>query len=333
MIQLQDDQLIVQYPEVHWDAILRMDFQRTLRIPDDGHDYPLTPGLGRFPVQHVDDYDDLLPDTWRQQGGVFLPMYQSEALWINFSGSYPFAVKIAAGKVNAVTGETWRDDLADIHVHNQDYLVVPDQPWLDGFCIEAGFIRQFVATPLDGGGTVEEQVTGKAEYGGLQIVAYPLRRDLYLKMVKERERFKRDVAYVLPDMIHEDRALSMGLGTGGRMRQGLYRDRHGYDAWDQSVKSRCFVHIANSLQYQAITGRVPPGEPPTAKVYTDMGLPWFEYYDDARQSIKGSKLLSDIDTVPDQEVNKNSEAPLVKPGHVVDIKKKRTFGGTVIKEG
>jgi hypothetical protein len=28
-------------------------FQRTLRIPDDGHGYPLPPGLGRFPIFKV----------------------------------------------------------------------------------------------------------------------------------------------------------------------------------------------------------------------------------------------------------------------------------------
>jgi hypothetical protein len=326
MIELKNNQLIVQYPEVHPDAVFSMDFQRTLRIPDDGHDYPLTPGLGRFPVKHVDDYDDQLPDAWQQHGGVFLPMYQSEALWINFSGSYPFAVKVAAGKVNAVTGETWSDDLANIDVHNQDYLVVPDQPWLDGFCIEKGFVRQFVATPLGAGSTVEEQVTGKAEYGGLQIVAYPLRRQLYLDMLEERERFKRSIAYLLPDMIHEGTPPPMGLGTGGRMRQGLYRDRYGFDAWDQSVKSRCFVHITNSQQYKSITGQMPPDEPPTASVYTEMGLPWFDYYDDANKSVQGSKMLSDVNTVPDEHVKKTSRGPLVQPGHYVGIRKKRRLG-------
>lgn len=37
---------MVQFPEVHRDAALTIDFQRTLRIPDDGQDYPLPPGLG-----------------------------------------------------------------------------------------------------------------------------------------------------------------------------------------------------------------------------------------------------------------------------------------------
>ena len=49
------------------------------------------------------------------------------------------------------------------------YLVAPRQPWLDGFAIEKGVIRQFVAMPFGDGYTVEEQMTGEAEWGGLQM--------------------------------------------------------------------------------------------------------------------------------------------------------------------
>ena len=41
-----------------------------------------------------------------------MPMDQSEALWIRFSARYPFAVKIAAGKINAVSGEAWTAELS-----------------------------------------------------------------------------------------------------------------------------------------------------------------------------------------------------------------------------
>ena len=78
---------------------LEVGFQRTLRIPDDGKNYPLPPGLGHFPIRRVEDYQDKVPSSWLSRGGVFIPMYQSEALWINFSGDYPCAVKIAAGKI------------------------------------------------------------------------------------------------------------------------------------------------------------------------------------------------------------------------------------------
>ncbi len=150
MIELTQDRLEFRFPEVHAEARCRIDFQRTLRIPDDHRDYPLPPGLGRFPLQHVDDFKARVPADWLRHGGVFLPMYQAEALWINFEGVYPCAVKIAAGKINAVTGEAWQAALAPLP---QDYVVVPDQPWLDGFAVSQGLIRQSVAMPLGAGYT------------------------------------------------------------------------------------------------------------------------------------------------------------------------------------
>jgi len=139
-------------------------FQRTLRIPDDGSDYPLPPGLGHFPLRHVDDFAENVSAQWLAHGGVMLPMYQSEAMWLNFTphdvkghwAEYPFAIKVAVGKIDAVTGKEWSNAL---HKKPQDYMVAPEQPWLDGFCVEKGIIRQFVAMPLGAGYTAEEQIT------------------------------------------------------------------------------------------------------------------------------------------------------------------------------
>ena len=74
MIELQDDQLVFLFPEVHGEVVLRINFQRTLRIPDDNRDYTLPPGLGRFPTGHIDDYADKLPQSWAEHGGIFFPM-------------------------------------------------------------------------------------------------------------------------------------------------------------------------------------------------------------------------------------------------------------------
>ena len=40
-------------------------------------------------------------------GGVFIPMYQREALWISFSAASwkPNAVTVSVGGVNAISGE------------------------------------------------------------------------------------------------------------------------------------------------------------------------------------------------------------------------------------
>ncbi|MEW7984670.1 MAG: hypothetical protein AB2805_01020 [Candidatus Thiodiazotropha sp.] len=49
MIELLNNQLTFRFPEVHKKAACSIDFQRTLRIPDDNREYPFPPGLGSFP--------------------------------------------------------------------------------------------------------------------------------------------------------------------------------------------------------------------------------------------------------------------------------------------
>ena len=125
-------------------------FQRTLRVPDDGRVYHLPPGIGTFPVLRVEDYADRVPPAWHQHGGVFLPLYQREALWLGWQGTdwKPHAVKVGAGRVNAVTGGPW--DVA-LPAQEQDYLVCPPQLWLDG--IKSGdwafYANSFYAPPSD----------------------------------------------------------------------------------------------------------------------------------------------------------------------------------------
>ena len=48
MITLQNDQLVFRFPDFGADVGIGINFQRTLRIPDDGSEYHLPPGLGRF---------------------------------------------------------------------------------------------------------------------------------------------------------------------------------------------------------------------------------------------------------------------------------------------
>ena len=290
MVSLTDNTLEFSFPEVSSRAHCSIEFQRTLRIPDDNREYPLPPGLGTFPLLHVEDYEKTTPASWQERGGVFLPMYQAEALWIRFDGYYPCAVKIAAGKINAVTGKSWENELS---ARPQDYVVVPEQPWLDGFSVDKGLIRQFVAMPLGQGFTAEEQLTGKAEFGGIQICVYPMKKEVHEKLFPPREdsgiRFCLSSSVVMED--------SMGLAPGGLMRQEIYEDEYGIDAWNTTAMARCFVHLANSEQFLGITGHAPPTEPPTATQYTNAGMPWFEYYAADKKALQGAKALAELDSV------------------------------------
>ena len=303
MIELEHDSLVFNFPEVHPGAQLRIGFQRTLRIPDDGSEHPLPPGLGNFPLRHVDDHHDGVPKRWLQHGGVMLPMYQSEAMWLNFDASYvdlqgvyPFAIKIATGKSNAVSGKPWAERLRR---RPQDYVVAPEQPWLDGYCVDKGIIRQFVAMPLDAGYTAEEQLTGEAEHGGLQIMAYPMKRKVFEERFPKQPRgvAEEGIALCCPSMAPPCASMDMGLAPGGRMRQEIYDDPFKLSDWDTEHTSRCFVHIANSMVWRAITGQQPPTVPPTAAEYTSHGLPWFEYYDDSAAAIAGTKALKGLKSV------------------------------------
>jgi hypothetical protein len=247
MVELDNDTLRFRFPEVHEDAHCEVSFIRTFRIPDDNREYPLPPGFSQFPLKHVDDYAASAPDSWGRHGGVFMPMYQAEALWISFSGRYPMALKIAAGKVSALTGKPWDDNLSDSP--DQDYVVIPEQPWLDGFFAGKGLIRQFVAMPLGEGYTAEEQLTGSGKHGGLQVIAYPMKAVEYERLKRREAAFDECSVVYCASPIEAD----MGLAPGGVMRQEVYEDPYGLSAWELSEKSRCFVHVLNSFQFFSVT--------------------------------------------------------------------------------
>src|SRR5439155_2150254 len=199
---------------------------------------------------HVDDHREAVPAAWIERGRLLMPMYQSQALWSRFGTDYPFAVKVGAGKINAVTGDTWTEGL---QAHPQNYLVVPEQPWLDGFAVQKGIIRQFVAMPLGARYTVEEQITGKADVGGIQLQVFPMNPVAYFrtKLVKRLPRSLEDLvdellgsdwlesraffSQCMPSMVMEDRG--MGFGMGGTMRQEIFQDPHDFSDWDLSMTS------------------------------------------------------------------------------------------------
>lgn len=324
MITLEDDHLVFRFPLIHAQAQCSINFQRTLRIPNDDKRYPLPPGLGNFPLRHLDDFAPKLGKQLKERGGVLMPMYQSEALWIRFDPGhcYPFAIKIATGKVCAVSGERWFNHL---NQDPQDYVVLPEQPWLDGYCIEKGIIRQFVATPLGSGHAVEEQVTGEATVGGIQIVVYPMKRDYYEKNLAEEQRQFGDILCSMSAMPADLEPQEMNLAAGGRMTQEIYEDKWDLQAWDMRNGKRCFVTIANSEQWLSLTGELPPTLPIVADEYARFNLPWFEYYDDS-PAIQGSKILSKVKPIgklDSEGVSLPDESTKISPNEVISIKQSK----------
>src|SRR2546430_530803 len=126
-----------------------------------------------------------------------------EAMWINFMSTKnkKFAIRLFLGGVNGISGEASIGNMASLLrqmnslTSKQDYIVLPDQKWLDGIATSPGKVRQFVATKMvpprqskanaepdgDGthvagnihdedaqiGATVEWQITGEDTVGGI----------------------------------------------------------------------------------------------------------------------------------------------------------------------
>jgi hypothetical protein len=104
-------------------------------------------------------------------------------MWIKFSAKEPFALKIYVGGVNAISGVPIKESpeaaLKRLQLSGQvkqDYVVLPDQPWLDGIASDDGRIRQFVAMPKGSGYSVEAQVTGEEKIDGMQFELTPVKR-------------------------------------------------------------------------------------------------------------------------------------------------------------
>jgi hypothetical protein len=308
MPTLENDRLVFRFPATEPEAAFAVDFQRTLRIPDSDKTYPLPPGLGRFPLRHAEDYPRL-PAATRDRGGVVLPIWQAEALWLNFSTErsfsgpdFPVAIKVAAGKINAVSGEPWQ---AGLRARPQDYMVAPGQPWLDGYSIGEGVVRQFVAMPLGEGYSAEEQLNGAAEWGGLQIAVMPLKAEVWAqKKARWEERLAgmRESA-ARPSSIRfclDRRSETMALAPGGRMRQVIHDDPYGADCWDTAAAQRVFVTLLHGKDWKQVTGERAPDAPPGARDYSKAGLPWFKHYGLDQRALPGSRRLAGLTSLARQ---------------------------------
>jgi hypothetical protein len=306
-VKIVNDQLVL--------GPVTVDFQRTLRIPETGL-HPLPPGLGRFPLRRVSDYPDTAPAEWLARGGVMLPIYQREAMWLSFDASEPAALQVGVGKVCAVSGLPWLEHLVK---DPQNYAALPQQPWLDGINAGDGFIRQFIAVPLGSGATVEGQVTGEETHGGVQLRAVGLTE----KALAEWRSAQNARMVCCDDMIMGEPpargSADMGLGAGGRMRQEVYTDDRPLVNYDQGGARRIFVHLCSAAQWTAITGEVPPPTPVDRDAYVSEGLPWFDYYDADAHDLAASETLAKVKTVGEKLGGKENPFAAVDPETVITL--------------
>jgi len=115
----------------------------------------------------------------------------------------------------------------------------------------------------------------------------------------------------------------MGLAPGGLMRQEIYEDEYGLDAWATGTRARCYVHITNTRTYHRLTSKRPPARPPTAKDYSQAGLPWFDYYAGDAQALPGSDKLAGLNSLASKWFHKIKKVlpdnEPVSPTHVKQL--------------
>ncbi|ROW03053.1 hypothetical protein VMCG_05770 [Cytospora schulzeri] len=320
-------------PAAMMPQVVTVAFQRTVRVPDNdtGPASALPPGLGYFPIYKTKDHAARLPRDVVSNGGVFVPMYQREAMWIRFHATAPFMVKIYVGG---------------------DYVVVPRQLWLDGVAVGPGVVRQFVAMPVCRGYTVEAQLTGGDMLGGMQIEITPARRrpvpagiqifvrtltgktisvvcgpDYQISDLKNIIRGREGLAPDEQRFVYSGRQLNddmtleqcgvkhestlhllvrlrggdpnhqLGIAAGGKISQEIRQDTYNPDDWLRGVTFTFPVHILNSEAFRAVTGIDPPPSPITAETYAEAGLPFFELYGEETSCVCGSENFKALKSV------------------------------------
>jgi hypothetical protein len=282
---------------------------RTLRIPDDGRHHPLPPSLGHLPVYRTgtDEY--------------VVPMRRAEAMWLGFRAPHfrPHALKVGIGGVDAVSGLPFT--AGRLTRRPQDYVVVPDQPWLDGINAGAGVIRQFVAVPLGEGLTVEAQLTGTESDGGLTLSLFEPRPGRFPDAPPPVDVLRAAAPACAA-------AGAMGLGAGGRMRQEIYEDEYGVATWRLDPARTVRVELVDALAFEALTGIAVPGPPVDARTYTQHGLPWFDLLEPGRRDLAAAERLAAVRSIADLE--RRTEDPLPIPeGQVRRLLRLRTHAEPV----
>ncbi|MBI3274080.1 MAG: hypothetical protein HYZ69_02955, partial [Candidatus Colwellbacteria bacterium] len=270
--------------------------------------------LGNFPIYKVSDYANKVPSEWKKEAH-FIPIWPQEAMWIGFNyPAKPLAISVGAGMVNAVTGDKLSEGLSQ---NPQNYIVIPPQPWLDGFKSSVGGkVYQFVGTELGKGETAEEQIFGSAEFGGIQFGLHTSKIPLVSSMRPHEHVLSAGFSY--KGVVRTRGAIrTMGLGAGGSIRQKIYPDpyvteKSVNEIWSDEPVTKVWVYLVHANDFRAITGMEPPQSPVTYAHYQALGYPWFGLHDGSWGDTSGSEKIDNLKPVsgnPDQLFDEPKKDP------------------------
>jgi hypothetical protein len=279
---------------------------RTVRVPEGRTPANLPPSLGKANFYRVDKYRETCPSTF-EDDGVFVGLYDKEAIWLAFSASAPVAVAIGAGGTNAITGTP-----LELCLKEGSYLAVPPQPWLDGWKGEDGTIYQFVSARFEAGkgNTVAEQLIGEeSKSGGIGLAVFDSKEPVVAK--------QRPVEVGNYEMTGSEPALTfggatkgmssgsvrgmssapvkeMGLGKGGAIAQKIYPDPYGIDVWQNEPSATMAIYLVDAVSFSEITGEELSPAPQSSDNYKGN---YFHLEDKEEVDLPGTEVFAGLNSV------------------------------------
>ncbi len=271
-VVVNDKMVIVDFTKTMGpEAVLGIELIKTTRVPEDGKEYGLPPNLGAIEALLARDANKrFAKPEWLARDTILAPVEHTQAMWINFTNpqrlggyhganaSYPFAMIIATGKLNAISGEPLGDlNLkAEVFPPSHNYIVTGGlglkghQRWIDGYKVGPKSVRQFVAVSRGSGTSVEEYLTGKTEFGGVQIVVYPLKPSVWVRVKGQ---------YESSGSARSARSAPAGekdIAAGGLIRQNLEFPAFLPADFDQTAGVKFWLTMVDHEAWPYLTGKV-----------------------------------------------------------------------------
>jgi hypothetical protein len=255
---------------------LTVKFQQRPGPPNDAKLYVFSAGLEDVPLYPATDFPVKLPASWVEETDFLALMNASEPFSIRFAANYPFALKVAVGNLDRVTGEP---PFAGLQKEPRNYLVVSGESTVKGINE-----RSFVLA-LDVGCTVDEQFLADQKIGRIDLQICPLRVESY---------FSEEVAHSIPPTLREffawfvygpsshtkweemkrldeqQRSECVTDESGAIVLGRKFEDELDWQYikelgdlrevadWDPTTGECCSIHVCNSSVWQQITGNNPP---------------------------------------------------------------------------
>ena len=274
-VRIDDGHIMVDFRnEMGPAAVLSIELVKTTRVPEDGREHGLPPHLGALPLKLARDVNQRFVDhRWLDRDVVLAPVADTQAMWINFtdpsvisgysdtSAHYPFAIIVATGKINAINGEPLTTKLyADGSTHSHNYVVTGAfkepgrQRWIDGYKVGPRTVRQFVAVSRDSHTSVEEYMTGRVQWGGIQVIVYPLRWDVWERLQSRRDYSSRSRR----GGSGRSAAPEKDVAAGGEIDQEIVFPNFGPADFDQDNGVKIWITMVDHYAWPYLTGEQAP---------------------------------------------------------------------------